>query len=74
MKKYKYEAEPLAFSVWTGKAKHDYLAVLNERGEQGWRFVGFLPNHLKPSGVKHSELIFEKEIAPPPFSISDDID
>ena len=60
--KFIYEAESISFSVWTGRSKDDYLQIINERGEQGWRFVGFLPATAKPKGVKGTELIFEKQI------------
>jgi len=64
MKKFIYEAQSISYSIWTGKSRDDYLEIINERGRDGWRFVGFLPVNLKPKGkkVKGTELIFEKEI------------
>lgn len=62
MKKYRYEAISISFSAWTGRSKDDYLEIINERGKEGWRFVGFTPHSAKPRGVKGTELIFEQEI------------
>ena len=62
MKNYIYEAISIRYSIWTGRAKQDYLEIINEKGKDGWRFVGFLPYNLKPRGVKGQELIFEKEM------------
>jgi len=59
---YIYEAISLPKSIWTGKAKTDYLEILNERGSKGWRFVGFSPTGSNPQGAKAIELIFEKQV------------
>lgn len=63
MRQYIYEAVQITFSIWTGRSKDDYLDIINERGIEGWRFVGFLPGNLRPKGkgVRGTELIFEKE-------------
>ena len=60
--KYIYETVAISYSIWTGRSKDDYLDVINERGEQGWRFVCFSPMNAKPKGVKGIELIFEKQM------------
>jgi len=62
MKKYIYETENMTFSSWSGKANEDYLNVLKERGESGWRFVTFIGGALMPKGEKGMEMLFEKEI------------
>lgn len=61
-KQYEYEVVTLGFSAWTGRAKEDYLKILNEYGQKGWRFVEFTPNFAKPKGAKGIEMIFEREI------------
>ena len=62
MKKFEYKVVNIGFSIWTGKADQDYLQILNEMGEDGWRFVNFAPAHAKPKGVKGIDLIFERVI------------
>lgn len=62
MKNYIYEVVNISYNIWTGRSKQDYLEILNERGREGWRFVGFLPYNMRPKGVKGTELIFEKEM------------
>ena len=62
MEKYEYKSVSIGFSVWTGRAKSDYLEVLNEYGAEGWRFVDFAPNFARPKGVKGIEMIFERKI------------
>lgn len=62
MMKYIYDTVSISFNIWTGRSKEDYLDIINEKGKDGWRFVGFTPPHAKPKGVKGTELIFEKSI------------
>lgn len=62
MKNYVYEAVAIGWSPWTGKSKGDYLEIINERGRDGWRFVGFVPTTFRVKGVKGTELVFEKEV------------
>lgn len=62
MKQFEYEAVQLKYSIWTGKAKFDYLEIINERGRAGWRFVGFAPTFARSKGVKYPEMIFEREL------------
>jgi len=61
-KRYDYEVVTLGFNIWTGKAKEDYLKIINEYGDRGWRFVCFAPAAARPKGAKGTEMIFEKEI------------
>lgn len=63
MVQYEYETESIEFNMWKGHAKQDFLEVINERGRLGWRFVCFVPGHMRPKGVKHHELIFEREVS-----------
>lgn len=63
--KYKYEVVSLSFSAWTGRYTEDYLKIINERGEDGWRFIGFTPTTALPKGAKGTELIFEKKVDSP---------
>ena len=58
--KYIYETVSISYSIWTGRSSEDYLDIINERGNEGWRFVTFSPMNAKPKGVKGIELIFEK--------------
>ena len=63
MDRYEYEIASLEFSMWTGKAKDDYLKILNDYGADGWRFVQFAPAFAKPKGAKKGlEMIFERKI------------
>lgn len=59
---YEYETINISYSIWTGKSKDDYLEIINERGANGWRFVGFTPLEARPKGVSGIELIFEKVV------------
>ncbi len=60
--KYIYDAVSISFSIWTGRSRDDYLDVINEKGRDGWRFVGFVPASARPKGVKGTELLFERAI------------
>lgn len=60
MEKYEYKVVTIDWSMWTGKAKTDYLEVLNELGEQGFRFITFAPHYVKAKGQKGIDIIFEK--------------
>ena len=63
MERYEYQAVSLEISAWTGRAKMDYLKVLNEYGAEGWRFVQFAPTIAKPRKAgKGIELVFERKI------------
>lgn len=63
MIKYEYKVVLLKIDmVWTGKPETDYLQILNEYGTQGWRFVDFVPNELRPKGVKGKEILFERAV------------
>ena len=61
MKKFEYKVVAMDFSIWTGRAKADYLQILNEYGAQGWRFTGFTPGQARPAKSKGVEMIFERE-------------
>lgn len=61
--KYIYEAVQMSSSMWTGKSKEDYLEIINERGNRGWRFVGFTPPTARTKGIKGTELIFERSVS-----------
>lgn len=60
--KYEYETVAIDYSIWTGRAKQDFLEIINERGSRGWKFKGFAPTTARPKGVKGQEMIFEKEL------------
>jgi len=60
--RYIYETVAIPYSIWTGRSTADYLDIINDRGNEGWRFVTFSPMSAKPKGVKGIELIFEKQI------------
>ncbi len=63
MERFEYQVVSLEYSMWTGRAKTDYLKVLNEYGAEGWRFVQFAPAFAKPRGAgKGFELVFERKI------------
>ena len=57
---YDYKIIRIPISVWTGKPKEDYLDVIREYAEEGWRFIQV----FKPpsQGATHyMEVIFEKQ-------------
>lgn len=58
-----YDTVSISYSIWTGRSKDDYLDIINQKGEDGWRFICFAPNYAKPKGVKGVELLFEKEVS-----------
>ena len=62
MERFEYKAISINFSIWTGRAKSDYLEILNENGADGWRFIDFAPTFARPKGVKGIEMIFERKI------------
>lgn len=62
MEKFEYKVVSIEFSTWTGRAKEDYLNVLNDMGIKGWRFVQFTPTSYKPKGAKGIEMVFERKI------------
>jgi len=63
MDKFEYKVVKLKYSQWTGKVETDYLEILNEYGEQGWRFIDFAPIHLANKESKGNyEMIFERKI------------
>ena len=59
--RYFYDTVNIRYNIWTGRSKEDYLEIINDKGKDGWRFVGFVPINLRPKGVKGTELIFEKK-------------
>ncbi len=62
MKKYEYKVVSLKWNRWLGTAKTDYLEVINEYGEKGWRFVQFAPARAHSSKSKGVELVFERQV------------
>ncbi len=59
----KYEYKTVQFPVdrvWTGKPKEDYLQIINEYAQQGWRFIAFVPPICNARGFKGQELLFER--------------
>ncbi|MFK7924480.1 MAG: DUF4177 domain-containing protein [Bacteroidia bacterium] len=60
--KYEYEVVSFTASAWTGRFTEDYLKIINERGQDGWRFVGFIPTVALPKGAKGNEALFERRI------------
>lgn len=44
------------------KASSDYLEIIKEEGQKGWRFVQLIPSEALPKGVEGVELVFEREI------------
>ena len=64
MEKYEYKAVTVQFDTWKGRPKDDYLQIINDLGMEGWRFLEFVPQTLKPSGTKKGmDLLFERKIA-----------
>ena len=62
MKKYQYKVISLKRSMWTGKAKADYLEVLNKYGRDGWRFKLFADKYAVNKPHKNIELNFQRAI------------
>jgi hypothetical protein len=63
VKKYEYKVVSIKVDrVWTGRAETDYLIVIREEAEEGWRFAGFVPPILNPKGVKAQEILLEREL------------
>lgn len=64
MEKYEYKVVKLKFSIWKQKAEADYLEVLNDYGQEGWRFVDFAPKQAVPDNANGNkiEMIFERRI------------
>lgn len=41
----------------------DYREIVNERANNGWRFVGYIPTKQRGTGhMQEIDLIFEKEV------------
>lgn len=62
MKKYEYKVISVKWSMWTGKAKQDYLQIINEYGQQGWRFVQVVHGVAQSKSSKGIELVLEREV------------
>ena len=60
--KYIYKTVAIPFNMWTGKSSVDYLEVMNEEGDHGWKFVTFATHSARKKGIKGTEMIFEKQI------------
>ena len=60
--KYEYKVVAMRISQWHGRAKSDYIDILNEYGREGWKFVQFTPTNAKPLKAKGVEMIFERKI------------
>ena len=58
---YEYKVIRIPVSMWSGKPKEDYLAVINEYADLGWRFVQVVPNSIQPKKKMGVEIIFEKK-------------
>jgi len=63
MEKFEYMAVKLKFNIWKGKPDEDYLAILNEYGSKGWKFIQVAPQHFKPTSGQYFEIIFERKIS-----------
>jgi len=60
MEKYEYKVVSVKVN-WAGRMKVDYLDILNEYGNDGWRFVNFTPSTIKPTVTSELEIIFERK-------------
>lgn len=59
---YDYKIIRIPISMWTGKPKEDYLNVIREYAEEGWRFIQIYrpPSHAYGNSY-YQEVIFEKQ-------------
>jgi len=56
-----YKIIRIPISIWTGKAKEDYLDVIKEYAAEGWRFIQVYTPPRAGSGLSYYiEVIFEK--------------
>lgn len=68
MYKYEYETVSCEFDGWgfiSGNAYgiEDYRSIIDQRAEDGWRYVGFIPTRQRGTGhIQELDLIFEKEV------------
>lgn len=68
MYKYEYEKIICDFSGWGAFSGNvykieEYKAIIEERANNGWRYVGFIPTKQRGTGhIQELELIFEKSI------------
>lgn len=62
MEEFEYKVVGFERNNWTGRAKGDYVEILNEYGALGWRFKEFVPAGAKPKGALAVEMLFERVI------------
>lgn len=44
------------------KANEKYKQIIDEKGKDGWRYVGFIPTVQRGTGhIEEMDLVFEKE-------------
>lgn len=65
---YEYETVSCDFGGWgfvSGNVYSidNYRSIINQRAEDGWRYVGYIPTMQRGTGhIQELDLIFEKEI------------
>lgn len=64
---YEYERISSDFSGWgmLSGSKYGmefYKEIINKRGQEGWRYVGFIPTAQRGTGhIEEMDLVFERE-------------
>ena len=56
-----YKIIRIPMNIWTGKPKEDYLTVIREYAEEGWRFIQVFNPSNGYGGNSYIEVIFEKQ-------------
>ena len=63
MKKYEYVTLKVKNNVVKDAVLLEHRQIINEYAEKGYRYVGYVPTRLGPSGkVIELDLIFETEV------------
>ena len=57
---YEYKVVRIPINVWTGKPKEDYLNVIQDYAEDGYRLVQVYNPSISGYMTKYIEIIFEK--------------
>jgi len=56
---FEYKVVRIPASMWTGKPREDYLSVIRDYADDGWRFVQVF-NSLVGGSTRYLEVIFER--------------
>lgn len=61
MYEYKYVTLYVGGGFWMNNSDCEHRRIIDEHGEQGWRYMGYIPTKFSgEGGTKEIDLIFER--------------